>query len=356
MTGVKVSIGPQRDGGMATRICHARLSWGKQELVVASDASQVDLDAFGVYLDADTPVAAFQIRKEEVECCRTYAIYSLAKPPKLLRTITGGEFFRAADSDLDGRIEIWTEDTEAINGFEGLLPSEMRFVPTCVLRLQGGRLWDVGSEFQSYFDEIIAKVRGEINPERLRDFKLSDGRLGLSNFLSAEQLERMSRLRVVKIQALEIVWAYLYSGREQEAWHSLADLWPAGDVERIRSAILKARDRGIRAQVDDVSAVTVVNRKKPVRVYNESKVTPAQFIMLRLYLSGLDQRRIPEASVPVDLVIDSAGKVRSVGQEGGATWADQYLESSVLEWKFIPAFKGHQPVASRLRTVVHFLR
>ena len=166
----------------------------------------------------------------------------------------------------------------------------------------------------------------------------------------------MSRLRVVKIQALEIVWAYLYSGREQEAWHSLADLWPAGDVERIRSAILKARDRGIRAQVDDVSAVTVVDRKKPVRVYNESKVTPAQFIMLRLYLSGLDQRRIPEASVPVDLVIDSAGKVRSVGQEGGATWADQYLESSVLEWKFIPAFKGHQPVASRLRTVVHFLR
>src|SRR5260370_35069874 len=140
---------------------------------------------------------------------------------------------------------------------------------------------------------MMGKGGGVINAERLRDFKLSDGRLGLSNFLSAEQLERMSRLRVVKIQALEIVWAYLYSGREQEAWHSLADLWPAGDVERIRSAILKARDRGIRAQVDDVSAGTVVNRKKPVRVYNESKVTPAQFIILRPYLPELHKHRMP---------------------------------------------------------------
>jgi hypothetical protein len=214
----------------------------------------------------------------------------------------------------------------------------------------------VSSEFQSYFDDVIDKVRREINPERLHDFKLSDGRLGLTAFLSPEQLERMSKLRVVKIQALEIVWAYLYSGREQEAWRSLADLWPVGDVERIRSAILKARDHGIRAQVDDVSAARPVGRKEQVRVYNQSEVTPAQIIMLRLYLTGLDERRIPDASMPVDLVVDSAGKVRSVEAQGRATWADQYLESSASEWKFIPAFKSGRPVASRLRTEVRFLR
>jgi len=37
---------------------------------------------------------------------------------------------------------------------------------------------------------------------------------------------------------------------EQEAWRSLADMWPALDVDRIRAAILNARARGIRAQVD----------------------------------------------------------------------------------------------------------
>ena len=81
----------------------------KRSLVVTDAAAQVDVDALGIDLGLGTPLVAFQVKCADVDCCRTFLIYSLQKPPKLLRTITGGSFFSAADAELDGRIEIWDE-------------------------------------------------------------------------------------------------------------------------------------------------------------------------------------------------------------------------------------------------------
>jgi len=145
-TGIDVIVGPVRKGGLATRSCEAILS-GKQDVLVASDAAEIDLDMFGVDLESNEPVAAFQIKKSQMQCCMNYQIYSLEDPPRLLRTLTGGQFFNAADSDLDGRIEIWTDDAAAVDGFEGLRVGEIEFVPTYVLRFEQGRLLDVSSEF-----------------------------------------------------------------------------------------------------------------------------------------------------------------------------------------------------------------
>jgi len=50
-----------------------------------------------------------------------YKIYSLREPPALLRSISGGEFFSAADTDLDGRVEIWTDDAASVTSFDNLL-------------------------------------------------------------------------------------------------------------------------------------------------------------------------------------------------------------------------------------------
>src|SRR5258708_17502613 len=175
-----------------------------------------------------------------------YQIYSLQKPPRLLRTITGGGFFNASDKDLDGRVEIWTDDAAAVDGFENTVVSEFDFTPTLVLRFEHGRLLDVGSEFRPYFEKEIAKLRAELDSQNLRDFRDSDGRLASVAYLSAQ---RIHQLRGVKIKVLEIVWAYLYSGREPEAWRSLEDMWPASDVERIRAAISGVRAHGIHSQV-----------------------------------------------------------------------------------------------------------
>ena len=233
-TGVTVSITAQKDGEFSTRSCHGTLSWSKQQLVVANDVAQLDLDMFGVELDPGRPVAAFTTAKSNDECCMTYQIYSLNEPIQLLRTITGGGFFEAADTDLDGKAEIWTDDSAAVNGFEGLTPGEIEFVPTYVLRLDHSLLLDASAEFQTFYDDVIKNVRSKVNRELLRDFKATDGKLQASPDSPAPELVRLGKLRTVKIQSLEVVWAYLYSGREKEAWQSLAEMWPAGDLQRIR--------------------------------------------------------------------------------------------------------------------------
>jgi hypothetical protein len=146
-SGVTVTVGATKSDGLAKRSCSGNLAWDGQDLPVTTEASQVDIDVLGVDLGLGTPVVAFQVKKSAADWDMTYLIYSLKPSPKLLRTITGGDFFRAADTDLNGKIEIWTGDVEAINGFEGLLPGKFDFAPTIVLRFERNRLIDVSAEF-----------------------------------------------------------------------------------------------------------------------------------------------------------------------------------------------------------------
>ena len=218
-TGVSVSVGPAANGGFFKRVCEARLRWDKQSLVVA-EAWQIDIDALGADLGlgvhdskgkADAkddrnqskgePVVAFQVKKSDADPSMTYQIYSLEKPPRLLRTITGGDFFSAADTDLDGRIEIWTGDARAVDGFENLALSELDFAPTLLLRFEHHRLMDVSSQFRSHFDRQIENVRARLDSQKLRDFKNSDGKLSAPSPLPVEQL---LRLRTAKIKVLKI--------------------------------------------------------------------------------------------------------------------------------------------------------
>jgi hypothetical protein len=349
-TGVTVSIGAQKDSGFSTRSCHGTLSWGKQKLVVADDVAQLDLDMFGVELGSGRPVAAFTIAKSNDECCMTYQIYSLNEPPQLLRTITGGGFFEAADTDLDGEVEIWTEDSGALSGFEGLALGEIEFVPTYVLRLDHDRLLDASSEFQPFFDDVIKSVRSKVDPELLGDFKASDGRLQARPDSPAEELVRLHKLRVVKIQALEIIWAYLYSGREKEAWQYLTEMWPAGDAERIRAEILKTRARGIHVQLYGTSTPKLIKHRKPI--FNLSEVTPAKAILMRIYPPEGQTGPVGHNEIHVELVIDSAGKVRSVKATGETKVLEPYVQISALRWKFIPAFKNDRSVASQVHSSI----
>jgi len=360
VTGVKVRVGAAKKGGFAARLCEAAMSWDQHNEVVATDAFQLDVDAFGVDLGVGVPVVALQVKKSSADCCMTYLIYSLQKPSRLLRTITGGDFFSAADTDLDGRVEIWSHDAAAVAGFETLVLGELDAPPTIVLRFEGGRLLDVSSEFPTYFDGEIAKIRETIDRQDLLDFKSSNGALTPPTGLSAEQLHR---LRHVKARVLEIVWAYLYSGREQEAWRSLAEMWPAADVERIRAAVLDARAHGIRAQVDGVSTGGG-GKKKRVALFDDtsrsgpgkSEIISPRPIQLRRPPFRMPEQSLPEAELLLYLVIDSAGKVCSAEASGKTKWADAELLRATEEWKFIPAFKGNRPVACRSRLAVSLTR
>ena len=377
LTGVSVQVGAARSEGFARRACEGTLLWEKSKALIASGVTEMDVDAFGIDLGVGTPVATFQVKKAEAECCMSLEIYSLRKPPKLLRTITGGTFFSTADTDLDGQVEIWTNDTASLAGFESREFGGSYSAPAVVLRFVQGRLLDVGSEFQGYFDGAIAKVRSGLDPEELREFKNSSGRLPPTAHFSADDLRRSEKLEHSKEKVLQIVWDYLYSGREQEAWKSLAEMWPPADVDRIREAIISARDRGIRAQVDGVSEKASSGAEKNREVFDartlrvvqasgmlagervegeriEGKrsdiVLPAPILIGHKPAEGQTEDTLPDSGLMLDLVIDSAGKVRSAASN--SSLFDSSLKDATTSWKFVPAFRGARPIASEIYFII----
>ena len=52
--------------------------------------------------------------------------------------------------------------------------------------------------------------------------------------------------------ALNVVLAYLYSGREKQAWHALSIMWPITDQARMKELIMKTRTKGILSQIGPI--------------------------------------------------------------------------------------------------------
>ena len=374
-TGVTVSVDAPKSQGFATHACQARLTWGQHELVVAPQDAQIDVDAADVDLGLGVPVVALQTKKSTGDKFMSYEIYSLNKPPQRLRVISGGEWYSAADTDLDGRVEIGTEDAAAVDGFEEIPLSALDFAPPMMLRFEGKRLIDVSAQFRPEYDRRIASLRAQLDEAQVRAFSQSDGTL--KGLFPPTPME-WTHLRRTKVIVLEIAWCYLYSGRQKESWKALADMWPASDLERIRAAILDARTRGIAREVDGVSAETDPPTKRvrapiynapldpsSIQIFkhplsanapimsdpdaNEAKLyadtMPIQVLLRRprLLPGSTDAMAAP---IPLNLVVDSAGKVRSAKLLGRD---DQDLLQATAGWKFIPAFKGGHPVICNFR-------
>jgi hypothetical protein len=363
--GVTVSVSAAKQkNGFAVRACQATLNWYDQQLVVAPEVAQADIDVMGADLGLGSLVVAFQIKATEDDPHIKYEIYSLNRPPQLLRTITGEDYFSAADTRLDGSVEIWTTDAGAVNGFESLPRSAFDVAPTVVLRFEDNKLMDVSSEFGPHFDAQIKLLRSQLDAQQLSDFKQSDGKLA-SHIPSAKAAP--DALLAIKVKVLEIVWCYLYSGREQEAWDALTAMWPAADLDRIRAAIVVAQAHGLRSQVDGVSHQGPPQQKKHPFVFRHIPPTgsnvPAE---VREWLADTIPERLVWMAAPphnpehwdehreMQLVIDEAGKVRSVKVSGGhqKDESNQDWIDSSAGWKYIPAYKDHHPIAFHWKTYV----
>ena len=368
-TGVTVDVRPLKAGSFSTRACEAKLTWAGGELEVANGADQVGIDLLGTDLGFRGPVVAFQIRASRTDAQSEYRVYSLSKPPRLLLTVTGGSSYRAADTDLDGHLEIWTDDTRAVDGFDDIPAAILDFAPTVVLRVENGKLIDVSSRFQPYYDRQIATVRAHLDARALNDFRSTDGRLTPSAMPSDARLEELLH---VKAEVLEIVWSYLYSGRPAEAWQALAAMWPAADIGRIRSLLQSLPARGIltqaagaehrkrsllfRSHVDiydttlpkeqEAATSLVSSPLGPVDLSKEAAVSDPQPILLRR--PHQKQENLPplNENEVVDLVIDAAGKVHSARVLAGT---DPDIIAATEGWQFIPAFREGEPVACRFR-------
>ena len=369
-TGISVIVGPMRKGSFAERACAAKLVWNGQEISVASDAGQVGIDVLGADLGFGKPVVAFQIDDSGAGSNRAYQIYSLARHPQLLYTLKGANSYRAADTDLDGRVEIWTDDAVAVDGFERVPSAELDSPPTVVLRFEKGRPVDVGSEFRSFYDAQIVKLRSQVSERDLAEFKQSDGDLSANTLRSGEELHRLVR---TKVSVLEIVWAYLYSGREQEAWSALNEMWPARDLERIRTSVSSVHQSGILHNVDRSRRSSsrkhygeiydAIETSIGVSTYNlnggppdpslaEPPIVQPRSILLRRPPPSAEEHS-PSANEMVELVVDAAGKVRSAKVINGT---DEPLVEASAGWQFIPAFRDGRPVACRFRLSIWTLK
>jgi hypothetical protein len=308
------------------------------------------VDIFAGDLGHHAALIAFQ-QASDALCCAEYQIFSLVTPDSPLRKITGGSSFYAADTDLDGQVEIWAQDGAVIENFEGLNLAEFDAAPTIVLRFVRGKLLDVSSEFQEYYDRKISVLRQQLSSTDLRDFKNAKSD-------PAASAKRAHQLRSVKTKVLSIVWAYLYSGREEQAWASLAEMWPDEDMPRIRELIANARARGIHCQIDGDAPSDFAKRKKRAPVFDATRMLESSTTSLQAPLAiiltrppVLEQPTSTASDAFLELVIDSAGKVFSVKTPEKHS-VDRALVAAARSWTFVPAFKGGVPVASRIRLSV----
>lgn len=355
-SGITVAAGAVRKGGFAAHACTATINWKKQSLEVTPAAAQVDIDILGADLGLGVPVVAMEIRKADKDRAAAYRIYSLARPPRLLRTITGGDIYRAADADLDGRVAIWTDDIAAADGFDGLAWEDFDFPPVVALRFERNRLVDASAEYPFDYDARISRLRSEMDAEALAAFRNSDGHL----MDAAMPPQQLARLRRAKVHVLELVWLLLYSGREQKAWSELAADWPAADQARIRNAIAAARTAGIDAQVDAVAPAPEHPRERQhAEVYETERTsTSLRFQPQQIHFDTvvdllprpilITRRNWPSGEETLDVVLDAAGKVWSAKSE----IPDAELIEATRGWRFIPAFKDGRPVACKYRIAV----
>ena len=194
--------------------------------------------------------------------------------------------------------------------------------------------------------------------------------LSLRSLRPADELRRKMR---TKISILELVFAYLYSGRKKEAWAALNEMWPSGDVDRIRNAISDLHDRGIlkdlgywrraasrksHAKIYDaiINSPVVTNLNPyggaPDPSQTEAPIIQPKSILLRRPPISPDGT-FPSANETIELLVDAAGKVRSA-KVLKAT--DIPLVQASSGWHFIPAFHDGLPVACRFRLAVWTLR
>lgn len=162
-------------------------------------------------------------------CCYTYEIVSLGETPAILRPIRNESPFFFFKDPASKQFRILTSDG-GFDYFDGMCHACAPF-PRVVLQVDHSGLHDVSADFVEQYDSEIALARAKIAEGDIQRFIVAD-------FEDAKKV------------VLEIVFSYLYSGREAEAWQTLGEMWPAADRERIKALIAKTRAHGLLSKLE----------------------------------------------------------------------------------------------------------
>jgi len=185
-------------------------------------------DATGKDIDGDSHPDLVIEATTGGHCCFTYAILSLT-PPKILARIRNE--YPIDFSEKAGKIVLTTRDG-AFDYFQGFYSASPR--ADVFLRFEGGGLRDASSDFREEYDRQIAEARAKLTQPVLDRFRASTSVPGPAE---------------IHAVVLTVVLEYLYSGRDQQAWQALADMWPPANLEHTRKMITDAKARGILAPI-----------------------------------------------------------------------------------------------------------
>lgn len=183
----------------------------------------------------------------ELHCCYVYTVVSLGRTPRVLHTFKT-RIPMVFEKQQDGGVLIRTGDG-VFDYF--MTPPADTVVPPIILRMRASGVEDVSAQFPEVFDQAIEKSRSELTRDALEKFHASTYR----DKLFMDQVLTVHRV-------LTIVLNYLYSGREEQAWQNLQELWPPSDFERAKSLIIERRRRGLLTELSGNAEKPALHAKR----------------------------------------------------------------------------------------------
>ncbi len=228
-SGFKLSLFPIN--GQYGEGCRAKLVDVRKKVIFSVADWDIGLVVSGQDVNGDgLPDIVLEGYSGGAHCCWTYYIFSLGPNPKLLGKFKNEQGAEFVVNNGTGRMEIHALDG-AFDYFE--FPHAFSPFPDVYLRIEGQRFLDVSRDHLKDYDQKIAKLKAKIP---VKD---------LAVFLQVENREEIIGWENVSKNVLEIVLAYLYSGRPTQAHVTLKKMWPAFDQNRIWKLILETRRQGI---------------------------------------------------------------------------------------------------------------
>lgn len=230
--------------------CHAAITSADGRVVFDATAPSARLDPIsGRDVNGDgKPDVVLETRHAGEQCCFTYSIITPGASPALVREITTSVPLTFEDKIGDGKIEISGRE-KAFQDFDGL-PLSLSPSPLLIFRLKGSTLYYVSPAYWDEYEREVAEVRAQLSQKRIDKFMGNEPGAkphDKPKELSPEEVRMNSE---TKSMILQMVLAYLYGGKGQEAWKTLQETWPYADRDRVRQLILQTRARGVMSEVN----------------------------------------------------------------------------------------------------------
>jgi hypothetical protein len=236
LSGIHFTFTPTKDeDAMDWPGCHVMVQDAAKKVILAEDdAAFTILDTRLDWNGDGKPDLILKAYSGGAHCCWTFYFISPGPNARLMVKLENQRDADFLQDEKTGKPYLAIEDG-AFDYFDGLCHACTPF-PEVFLRIEGNRFVDVHSEHMEEYDGIVQDNRKALTTENIKQV--------VSMKTNPSETESpVVRESVRKI--LLIVFAYLYSGREDQARRELQAMWPLFDRDRMWNLILEHRREGI---------------------------------------------------------------------------------------------------------------